>query len=67
MVFRGDFPGRVFTKNSVPGAPFKGINRVRGAPPGTKKSKWSLGRSRMSGSSRPSLGVQVLAVFSFIS
>ena len=31
----------VFTKNRVPGAPFKGIKRVRGPPPGTKKSKWS--------------------------
>ena len=36
MVFSGDLPGRVFTKNRVPGAPFKGIKGVRGAPPGTK-------------------------------
>ena len=30
MVFSGDFPERVFCQ------PFKGIKRVRGAPPGTK-------------------------------
>ena len=36
MVFSGDFPGRVFTENRVPGAPFKGIKTVKGAPPGAK-------------------------------
>ena len=36
VVFRGDFLGRVFTKNSVPGAPLKGIKRVQGHPPALK-------------------------------
>ena len=41
MVFTGNFPGRVFFHYSnhekgVPEAPYKGIERVRGAPPGTE-------------------------------
>ena len=39
MVFGGDYPGRVFVaghEKIVLGAPFKGIKRVQGAPPGTK-------------------------------